>query len=1297
MPVSPQMDWPMARLARQFAEATHLGGEIGRARVLQSPPEVAPKGVSDEPSAGGRSWRLDTRGHMTVPLVRWNADRKVLTASGNKGPSTVGRVPDTARSWLSLHRVRRAAAVLIAGALVGWGSTAGAQSASARAFGGAISDVLTIGDRVFVAGSFLGASVSADITGDVAIVDAVTGTKTGPPSRRFTRANPLGSDGEGGYYFATEGGVGHMKADGTSSGTPGLNGGFALVMVRVGSTLYVGGSWTGILLPGGPPILVDQPFLAAFDADTLQLLPWRPRVNGVINALHAANGVLYVGGQFTNASNSQGQPVLNRSNVAAFDIASGTLTAWNPATNGSVRQLASAGGTVFLAGGFNQVGGQARRYVAAVDAGGALLAWNPSVLDEVRDLVVTGSTVVLGGPLAQVGAQSRTGLAAVDATSGALLPWAPQPDGGVVSLAVNGNTVYTCGDFTRLAGQPRAGCASFDFAAGPRLQPWNPSMNGPVTDVIVSGNRVVLTGGFTAMNAVVRSGLTAIDPTTGAMFDWQAHSAIRSVFALASDGTRLFVSTISSAGLQVLDAVDVATGARPSGWTPQAVAPTTLAATNGALLLGTITSGRVEVRDPATGAFVSLLAAIDGFVNEIVVAGDTVYLGGGFTTVNGSPRRNLAALSLSSGVVLPLSVSVSESVRAVAVRGSTLFIGGNFSSVNGSPRNKLAAIDVTSGTLLPWAPSPSGTVLDLVASDDRLYVGGFFSTLNGRAQHGLAVFDATGVLLPYSVNLEGDLVSTLDVSERSIVVGGSFYYGSTDVWTNVAVLANSGGAPRNLAATVTGNRVRLTWEPPPGVDATTTYVLEAGGSAGTTLVTVPLGPELSFTADVPNGTFFVRVRANVAGALGPASNEVVLTTPNCGTIAAPAGMTGSAASGVVTLGWSSVAGASGYLLEAGTGPGLSNIAVVPMGLATALQAQVPPGTYYLRVRATSGCATSGPSNEVAVTVVGPAPPGAPILNAPQVTEQTVQLTWSPGGGGAPTSYLLVAAASPGGAAIVSVPLGGTSAAFANVPFGTYYLRLHASNAVGTSASSDEVVLQVSPRGRVVVDQPDDVSGPQIKVMYVLPSDATDRLLDVNGTLTRSVGAFQGWLRRESGGQQFKMDTRNGQLDITMVRLTLTDAQVMSGGVRQRDLLERELTRLGFNLAGKIYAVYYEGGHQSTCGDGFLPPGFPGSVVAFYLHGTPPGARPCDTNPFASSEASPGYVEFGMAHELFHGMGFVASCAPNHSGGHVTDDPSDLMYAGSQPWTPSRLDTNRDDYFAHGRACADAAQSAYLTR
>ena len=99
----------------------------------------------------------------------------------------------------------------------------------------------------------------------------------------------------------------------------------------------------------------------------------------------------------------------------------------------------------------------------------------------------------------------------------------------------------------------------------------------------------------------------------------------------------------------------------------------------------------------------------------------------------------------------------------------------------------------------------------------------------------------------------------------------------------------------------------------------------------------------------------------------------------------------------------------------------------------------------------------------------------------------------------------------------------------------------------------------------------------------------------------------------------------------------------------------------------------------------------------YLHGRPPGASACDGNPFAVPGGQPGYLQFAMLHEILHTIGIVASCAPHEvRNGHVSDSPSDLMYAGAEPWTPSALDIGRDDYFAAPiQGCGDLATSGWL--
>jgi len=155
--------------------------------------------------------------------------------------------------------------------------------------------------------------------------------------------------------------------------------------------------------------------------------------------------------------------------------------------------------------------------------------------------------------------------------------------------------------------------------------------------------------------------------------------------------------------------------------------------------------------------------------------------------------------------------------------------------------------------------------------------------------------------------------------------------------------------------------------------------------------------------------------------------------------------------------------ATGYLLAAGTSPSFAvPLAVVPVPAAprSISVTGIPAGTFYMRILAQNSGGTSGASNEVTPSVAGGVAPGAPALHAPTVSGTTVGLSWSPGGGSAPTSYVMAAVSSPGGAPFATAPVGGTSISIPGVPRGTCYLRLVAVNAVGVSPASNEITLVV---------------------------------------------------------------------------------------------------------------------------------------------------------------------------------------------------------------------------------------------
>ena len=283
----------------------------------------------------------------------------------------------------------------------------------------------------------------------------------------------------------------------------------------------------------------------------------------------------------------------------------------------------------------------------------------------------------------------------------------------------------------------------------------------------------------------------------------------------------------------------------------------------------------------------------------------------------------------------------------------------------------------------------------------------------------------------------------------------------------------------------------------------------------------------------------------------------------------------------------------------------------------------------------------------------------------------IEVTFAAASGGGTVSKAKDTTDANGVASIGSWTLG-------SIP-GTNRLTATAS---GTGISGNPQTFTANGSRRATSDRPDDVAGSQVQVFYVLPSDGGDRGLDTNSVLVNTVGSFQTWLGGQTVGRTLRMDTYQGALDITFVRIGRSNATMVSYGAFVRDTIEKDLATAGFAAATKLYAVYYDGGSTFACGGGSWPPTLPGRVGALYLQGTVSGAPPCNTNPFASSPTSPpGYLEFAMIHELMHVQGFVSTAAPNFVlAGHVNTGPTDLMYAGALPWQPTTLDLNKANYY-----------------
>jgi hypothetical protein len=195
------------------------------------------------------------------------------------------------------------------------------------------------------------------------------------------------------------------------------------------------------------------------------------------------------------------------------------------------------------------------------------------------------------------------------------------------------------------------------------------------------------------------------------------------------------------------------------------------------------------------------------------------------------------------------------------------------------------------------------------------------------------------------------------------------------------------------------------------------------------------------------------------------SGEVTLVLRRPGTgLPAPTSLAGVVNGLNVLLSWIGALGATSYQLEAGSGPGLSDVFVGNVGNVTALPASGPPGTYYVRVRAVSGGMSGPPSNEIVMTLgaVAPcAPPAAPSGLAFTKNGPLLTVTWI-GAAGAAVYRLHAGTGSGLNNAYDSDVGAGTTVQFnvSGVPAGTYFVRVSARNACGTSGPSNEVAIPI---------------------------------------------------------------------------------------------------------------------------------------------------------------------------------------------------------------------------------------------
>ena len=432
--------------------------------------------------------------------------------------------------------------------------------------------------KILVGGAFVGAnSIGGQTRNRIVRLDASTGLADSfdPNANSFVYAIAVQADGKiitsGSFTtLASTGGaavtrnrIAQLETDGRLDQTLNLNvpgGDFFASALQPDGKILIGGHFNTILG-------VTRNNIVRLNTDGTLDTAFKLNADDEVDVIVVqADGRILIGGYFA-AITPTGAPTVMRNHIARVN-SDGTLdTAFNPNANNAVFAIAiQADGKIVVAGlfaGANSVGGQARNYIARLDATTGLAdSFDPNANNVVNAIgVQADGKIVVGGyffAANSIGGQTRNYIARLDATTGLVDSFNPNATGLVSALAVQPDRkILVGGSFhggNSIGGQTRNYIARLDPMTG-GADSFDPNANSAVLCVAVQADNKVLAGGyFQGANSIggqTRNYIARLDATTGAAdsFDPSADNLVFGI-ALQADGKILATGGFRNIGGQ---------------------------------------------------------------------------------------------------------------------------------------------------------------------------------------------------------------------------------------------------------------------------------------------------------------------------------------------------------------------------------------------------------------------------------------------------------------------------------------------------------------------------------------------------------------------------------------------------------------------------------------------------------------------------------------------------------------------------------------------------------------------------
>jgi hypothetical protein len=481
--------------------------------------------------------------------------------------------------------------------------------------------------------------------------------------------------------------------------------------------------------------------------------------SGQVNALDLVNGLLAVGGSFTNGSDQNlafitvgGAPTVSFSSVGDPNGAVNAITD-DRAYAAAVSALSTATPPVvtppnfFIGGAFTALGTSSTTYnhlakfMTSVSSGTVgVETWPAGVLG-------TGATVNAISASAGCSSETTATAPAVPATptaaTCAAVPFSQIVVGGSFAQAQTGTA----------AAKNYPNAAEFAGGSTGTVEAWEPDPSGPVTSItsIVSPTETI-----TPVTPASGKDYTVISSNTSVYFGGQ-FSTIGT--------TPVHVTNAGEFGLTYQTATSLSflfSGPEPSS-----------------------ASGTAYASPSSTW-----IPGFGGQVNALVAGSDgNIYAAGQFTGVTigstTSVRHRLASVT-PAGVTLALNSwdpNAGNTVNALAQDSRGFYVGGAFLVLGGMTRNNAAEFAGPSGTpaldVTSWNPNVNGTVSAITQSGGTVYLAGSFTSVGGTGRSGLAAVNGSGVVQSWNPSITGT-VDALAINGSDVVLGGTFGLSEVD-------------------------------------------------------------------------------------------------------------------------------------------------------------------------------------------------------------------------------------------------------------------------------------------------------------------------------------------------------------------------------------------------------------------------------------------------------------------------------------------------------------------------------------